>query len=70
MDFVGGMPRNRKGHDYLFLAIYRFSKMCILMACTNTIKGQEATNMLFENVSVHFGIPRRIILVRDTIFLS
>jgi hypothetical protein len=40
------------------------------MPCRKTIKGQEATNMFFEQVWVRFGIPRRIISDRDTIFLN
>jgi hypothetical protein len=44
--------------------------MCILMPCKKTIKGHEATNLLFEQVWVHFGIPRSIILDRDTQFIS
>jgi len=33
MDFVGGLPKSRKVHDYLYLVVDRFSKMCILIAC-------------------------------------
>jgi hypothetical protein len=48
MDFVGGLPTNKKGHDYL--VVDRFNKMCILMPRKNTIKGKEKTNMFFEHV--------------------
>jgi hypothetical protein len=70
MDFVKGLPTKQKGHDYLFMVVGRFKKMCILMPCKNAIKGQEATNLFFEQVWVHVGIPRIIISYRDTIFLS
>ena len=33
MDFVGGLPMFRKGHDYLYVFMDRFSKMCILIPC-------------------------------------
>ena len=33
MDFVGGLPMSRRGHDYLYVVMDRFSKMCILMPC-------------------------------------
>ena len=29
MDFVGGLPMSRKGHDYLYVVVDRFSKVCI-----------------------------------------
>jgi hypothetical protein len=64
MDFVGGLPTTRKGHDYLFVVVDRFNKMCILMPCKKAIKGHEAKNMFFEQGLLHFGIPRIIILNR------
>jgi len=33
MDFVGGFQMSRIGHDYLYVMVDRFSKMCILMPC-------------------------------------
>jgi hypothetical protein len=69
MDFVGGLPTTKKGHDYLFFVVVSFNKMCNLMLCKKAIKGQEATNIFFEKVLVHFGIARRIIIsYRDTKF--
>jgi hypothetical protein len=44
MDFVGGLPTTRKGHGYIFVVVDRFRKMCILMPCKKTIKGQEASS--------------------------
>lgn len=70
MDFVGDLPTTRKGHDYIFVVVDRFSKMCVLMPCKNTIGEQEATNLFFGQVWVHFGIPRSIISDRDTRFPS
>ena len=55
MDFVGGLVRNMKGHDYIFMVVDRFSKMCIIMSCTKIIKGEKRKNLFFEKVLVHFG---------------
>jgi hypothetical protein len=41
MDFVGGLPKTRKGHEYLFVVVDRLKNMCILMPCKKTIKGKE-----------------------------
>ena len=44
--------------------------MCVLMPCKKTISRQEATNLFFGQVRVHFGILRSIILDKDTRFIS
>jgi hypothetical protein len=33
MDFVGSLPMSKKNHDYLYVVVDRFNKMCILMPC-------------------------------------
>jgi hypothetical protein len=68
--FVGGFPTTRKGHNYMFVVVDRFSKMCIIMPCKKTIRGQEVANMFFEHVWVHFEIPMSIISNKDTKFIS
>ena len=70
MNCFGGLPTSRKGHDYLFVVVERFNKMCILIPYKKTIKGKEEENMFFEQDQVHFGIPSNIISEKDTIFLS
>jgi hypothetical protein len=50
MDFLGGLSTTRKGHEYIFLVVDRFNKICILMACKNTINEQEVVKMFFEHV--------------------
>ena len=30
MDFVGGLPKSRKGHDYLYVIVDRFNKMYLI----------------------------------------
>lgn len=70
MDFVGGLPTTRNGHGYTFVVVDKFNKMCVLMPCKRTISEQEATNLFFGQVWVHFGTPRSLISEKDTIFLS
>ena len=33
MDFIGSLPLSRRGHDYLYVVVDRFSKMCVVMPC-------------------------------------
>lgn len=67
MNFVGGLPTTKNEHDYIFMVVDKFNKMCVWMPCKKTITGQEA-NLLFGQVWMHFGIPRSIISYRDKIY--
>jgi hypothetical protein len=70
MDFVGGLPMTRRGCDYLFVVVDHFGKMCMPIPCKKTILGQEAVELFFSHVWVHFGLPTSIIYDRDNRFLD
>ena len=69
MDFVGGLPMTKGGHDYLHVIVDRLNKMCILMPCKKKITTEKTANLFFQYVWVHFGLPTSIVLDRDTRFL-
>jgi hypothetical protein len=50
MDFVRGLPKTRKGHNYLFVVVDSFKIMWIMMPSQNSIKGQEEASKFFEQV--------------------
>ena len=50
MDFMGGLPMTKKGHDYLFVIMDRFGKICVLIPCKKTITRQDAANLFFSHV--------------------
>jgi hypothetical protein len=66
MDFVGGLPMSKGGHDYFYIVVDRFSNMCILMPCKKKIIDEQIANIFFQYVWVHFGLPISIITDRDT----
>ena len=70
MDFLGGLPRSRRGHDYLFVVVDRFSKMIVLIPCEKTVTGAGAAKLFFEHVWKHFGLPTSIVSDRDSRFLG
>ena len=43
MDFVGGLPMSKMNHDYIFVVVDRFNKMCILMPCKKKITAEQTT---------------------------
>jgi hypothetical protein len=70
MDFVGVLPMSKGGHEYLYVVVDSFSKKCILMPCKKQITIENISNLFFQYVWVHFGLPTSIILYRDTRFLG
>jgi hypothetical protein len=61
MDFVGGLPMSKKNHDYIYVVVDHFKKMCILMPCKKHLITEKTTQMFFQHVWVHFGFPKSII---------
>jgi hypothetical protein len=61
MDFVGGLPMSKRGHDYLYVVVDRFNKMCILMPCKKSITAEKIDNLFFRYFWFHFGLPTSII---------
>lgn len=70
MDLLGGLPKTRRGNDYLYVVVDRFSKMVVLIPCKKTVTGVEAAMLFFETVWKIFGLPNSIISYRDTRFVS
>jgi hypothetical protein len=66
MDFVGGLPLSKMGHDYLYVVVDRFNKMCVLMPCKKKITTEKIVHLFIQHVWVHFGLPTSIILDRET----
>jgi hypothetical protein len=61
---------SKRGHEYLYVVLDRFNKMCILIPCKKHITVEQIANIFFQYVWVHFGLPTSIILDRDTRFLG
>jgi hypothetical protein len=61
---------SKKNHDYIYVVVDRFNKMCILMPCKKQVTAEQTTQMLFQHVWVHFGFPKSIISDRDSQFIG
>jgi len=70
MDFIGGLPKSRKCHDYLYVIVDRFSKMCILIPCNKHITTEQTTKLFLQHVWVYFGLPTSIISNQDYRFVG
>jgi hypothetical protein len=66
MDYMSGLPSTKRGNEFVFVVVDRFSKMAILIACKKSITTEAIAKLLFERVWVHFGIPQNIVSDRDS----
>jgi hypothetical protein len=66
MDFVEGLPTYKRNHDYIYVVVDCFSKMCIFMPCKKQVTAKKMAQMFFQHVWVHFGFPKCIISDRDS----
>jgi hypothetical protein len=70
MDYMSGLPSTKHDNDCVFVVVDQFSKMAIITACKKRITTTYTTNLFFEQVCVHFGIPHTITLYHDNRFFN
>jgi hypothetical protein len=58
------------GFDSIVVFVDRFSKLCVLAACTKTITAPQLAQLFVDMVFVRFGMPTSIVSDRDPRFTS
>ena len=58
------------GFDSIVVFVDRFSKLCVLAACTKTITAPQLAQLFVDRVFVRFGMPTSIVSDRDPRFTS
>ncbi|KAK2374423.1 putative mitochondrial protein [Trifolium repens] len=70
MDFVGGLPRNQKGQDSIWVIVDRLTKSAHFIPVKSTYKAPQYAAIFMEQIVRLHGVPLSIVSDRDPIFTS
>jgi hypothetical protein len=48
MDYMSSLPSTKRGNDYVFVVVDRFSKMAILVSWKKSITTEATAKLFFE----------------------
>jgi len=70
MDFIVKLPESNRFNMILTITDHDYTKAAIFLPCRETIDSEEVAQLYATHVFLHYGIPQKIILDRDTRFTS
>ena len=68
IDFITHLPMTPNGHNAIFVAVDRCTKMVHLMPATDKVTAAEAARLLIDNVVKLHGVPEDFVSDRDPRF--
>ena len=68
MDFLLGLPNNKKSNDSILVVVDIFSKMDHFIPCYKTSDATHVSNLFCKEIVRLHGVPKSIILDKCTRF--
>jgi hypothetical protein len=70
MDFITGLPRTNKKHDSIMVVDDKLMKVSHFVPVKTTHTMTNIVEIFMKEIARLHGIPRKIVLDRDTNFIS
>ena len=70
LDFVLGLPKTQRNKDSIMVVIDKFSKMAHFVPCNKSNDASHFDDLYFKDIMRLHGIPKTMVLDRDSKFLS
>ena len=70
MDFITGLPRSNRGHDFIWVIVDRLSKVAHFIPVSTTYRGSQLAALYIERIVALHGVPKKIVSDRGSQFTS
>jgi len=70
MDFITGLPRTLRQHDFIMVVVYMLRKVAHFIPIKNTYSTSEVAHVFIRKIVRLHGVLKNIVLEKDAKFTS
>jgi hypothetical protein len=70
MDFIMGLSRTQSGYDFIWVIVYRLTKIANFIPIKTTYFGPQLAKLYMSRIVCLHGMPKKIVSDKGTQFTS